>query len=47
MQKVKKAVIPAAGLGTRAYGEGMLDYNRFHSMLRVGICIKPQFFSDY
>ena len=29
------------------YGEGMLDYNRFHSMLRVGICIKPQFFSDY
>ncbi len=29
------------------YGEGMLEYNRYHSMLRVGIVIKPQLFSDY
>lgn len=29
------------------YGEGLLDYNRYHSMVRVGICIKPEFFSDF
>lgn len=29
------------------YGENLLDYNRFHSRLRVGIVIKPEFFSDY
>ena len=29
------------------YGEGMLEYNKFHSQLRVGLVIKPQFFSDY
>lgn len=29
------------------YGEGLLDYNKFHSQLRVGIVIKPRFFSDY
>lgn len=29
------------------YGEGMLDYNKYHSMLRVGIVIKPRIFSDY
>lgn len=29
------------------YGEGMLAYNKFCSQLRVGICIKPPFFSDY
>lgn len=29
------------------YGEGLLDYNRFHSMLRIGIVIKPQDFSAY
>ena len=29
------------------YGEGLLDYNKFHSQLRVGICIKPVLFSDY
>lgn len=29
------------------YGEGMLDYKQFHSMLRVGIVIKPKIFSDY
>ena len=29
------------------YGEGLLDYKQFHSMLRVGIVIKPKIFSDY
>lgn len=29
------------------YGEGMLAYKEFHSMLRVGIVIKPRLFSDY
>ncbi len=29
------------------YGEGLLDYNEFKSQLRVGIVIKPKFFSDY
>lgn len=29
------------------YGECMLDYNQFHSRLRVGICIKPKFFSEF
>lgn len=29
------------------YGEGMLDYKQFHSMLRVGIVIKPKIFSDF
>lgn len=29
------------------YGEGLLEYNKFHSQLRVGIVIKPRLFSDY
>ena len=29
------------------YGENLLDYNKFHSSLRVGLVIKPKFFSDY
>lgn len=29
------------------YGEGLLDYNQFHSQLRVGLVIKPTLFSDY
>lgn len=29
------------------FGENLLDYNRFHSMLRIGIVIKPQDFSSY
>lgn len=29
------------------YGEGLLEYNKFHSQLRVGIVIKPRIFSDY
>lgn len=29
------------------YGEGLLDYNKFHSQIRIGIQIKPQLFSDY
>ena len=29
------------------YGECLLDYNKFHSMLRVGIVFKPYFFSEF
>lgn len=29
------------------YGEGLLDYKQFHSRLRVGIVIKPKFFSEF
>lgn len=29
------------------YGEGLLDYNKFHSQLRVGLVIKPRLFSDF
>lgn len=29
------------------YGENLLDYNKFHSRLRVGIVIKPNLFSEY
>lgn len=29
------------------YGENLLDYNKFKSMIRVGIVIKPKFFSDF
>lgn len=29
------------------YGEGLLEYNRFHSQLRIGFVIKPRLFSDY
>lgn len=29
------------------YGENLLDYNKFHSRLRVGIVIKPRFFSTF
>lgn len=29
------------------YGEGLLDYKQFHSMVRVGLVIKPRLFSDY
>lgn len=29
------------------YGENLLDYNHYHSRLRVGICIKPKFFSEF
>ncbi len=29
------------------YGENLLDYNKFHSRLRIGLLIKPQFFSDF
>jgi phospholipase A1 len=29
------------------YGEGLLEYNVFHSQLRVGIVIKPRLFSDF
>ncbi len=29
------------------YGECLLDYNRFHSRLRIGLVIKPKFFSEF
>ncbi len=29
------------------YGENLLDYNVFHSRLRAGIVIKPNFFSEF
>ena len=29
------------------YGENLLDYNKFHSRLRLGIDIKPAIFSEY
>ena len=29
------------------YGEGLLDYKVWKSQLRLGICIKPQLFSDF
>lgn len=29
------------------YGEGLLEYNRYHSELRVGIVIKPRLFSEF
>lgn len=29
------------------YGEGLFDYNKFHSQLRFGFVIKPNIFSDY
>lgn len=29
------------------YGEDLLDYNQFHSRLRVGIVFKPRFFSEF
>ncbi|MDE7466048.1 MAG: phospholipase A [Muribaculaceae bacterium] len=29
------------------YGECLLDYNQFHSRLRVGLVIKPKFFSEF
>ena len=29
------------------YGEGLLAYKEYHSMVRVGLVIKPRLFSDY
>lgn len=29
------------------YGENMLDYNKYHCRLRIGILIRPNFFSDF
>lgn len=29
------------------YGESLIDYNVFHSMLRVGLVFKPKFFSEF
>ncbi|MBP5498491.1 MAG: phospholipase A, partial [Muribaculaceae bacterium] len=29
------------------YGENLLDYNKYHCRLRVGLLIRPTFFSDF
>lgn len=29
------------------YGENMLDYNKYHCRLRIGLLIRPTFFSDF
>ena len=29
------------------YADNLLDYNKYHSRLRAGLVIKPNFFSDY
>lgn len=29
------------------YGESLLDYNQFHSRFRIGLLIRPKFFSDF
>lgn len=29
------------------YGEGLLAYKEFHSEIRIGICLSPQFFSEF
>ena len=29
------------------YGDNLLDYNKFHSRLRFGIVIKPDWYSEY
>lgn len=29
------------------YGENLIDYNQYHSRLRVGIIFKPKFFSEF
>lgn len=29
------------------YGEGLIEYKKFHNRLRIGILIRPQLFSEY
>lgn len=29
------------------YGENMLDYNKYHCRVRLGLLIRPSFFSDF
>lgn len=29
------------------YGENLLDYNKYHHRLRIGLLIRPRFFSDF
>lgn len=43
----KKANVNLFAQYYNGYGENLLDYNQFHSRLRVGIVFKPYLFSDY
>lgn len=43
----KKANLNLFAQYYNGYGENMLDYNQFHSRLRVGLVFKPTLFSDY
>ena len=29
------------------FGEGLLEYNRYHCQVRMGLLIKPKLFSDF
>lgn len=43
----KKANLNLFAQYYNGYGENLLDYNQFHSRLRVGLVFKPYLFSDY
>lgn len=43
----KKANINLFAQYYNGYGENLIDYNQFHSRLRVGLVFKPRLFSDY
>lgn len=43
----KKANLNLFAQYYNGYGESLLDYNQFHSRLRVGLVFKPYLFSDY
>lgn len=43
----KKANVNLFAQYYNGYGENLLDYNQFHSRLRVGLVFKPFLFSDY
>ena len=43
----KKANLNLYAQYYNGYGESLLYYNKFRSMLRVGIVFKPKFFSEF
>lgn len=43
----KKANVNLFAQYYNGYGENLLDYNQFHSRLRVGLVFFPRLFSDY